>query len=177
MSVKREKGHGSEGKVETLRIMQVHFILPSAPMEDLMKLKWSRIRWKIRRKYLVRDSILVLGFTKRVNYRKAEKKMRSAPNKSQYRTLKNKSRPTLLQSAVLRRTPNIHRTFQLHYKFFVVEKLIQIIHWKFSRGIIVKTPFWALTLFTCTIPLFQTLKLYSYSWNIFIGTLNPMETL
>ncbi len=39
MSVKREKGHGSEGKVETLRIMQVHFILPSAPMEDLMKLK------------------------------------------------------------------------------------------------------------------------------------------
>ncbi len=135
--------------------MQVHFILPSAPMEDLMKLKWSRIRWKIRRKYLVRDSILVLGFTKRVNYRKAEKKMRSAPNKSQYRTLKNKSRPTLLQSAVLRRTPNIHRTFQLHYKFFVVEKLIQIIHWKFSRGIIVKTPFWALTLFTCTIPLFK----------------------
>lgn len=39
MSVKREKGHGSEGKGETLRIVQVHFILPSAPMEDLMKLK------------------------------------------------------------------------------------------------------------------------------------------
>jgi len=39
MSVKREKGHGSEGKGETLRIVQVHFILPSASVEDLMKLK------------------------------------------------------------------------------------------------------------------------------------------